>query len=49
MNYIVVNKREYSEDEVLHIAGSGESAKLTVEFDKEMKIFIAGYAKLRGV
>jgi len=35
--------------EILHIAGSGESAKLTVKFDKEMKIFVAGYAKLREV
>lgn len=40
---------KYGEGEILHIAGSGESAKLTVKFGKEMKIFIAGYAKLRGV
>jgi len=39
----------FGEGEVLHIAGSGESAKLTVKFGREMKKLVAGYAKLRGV
>ena len=39
----------FGEGEVLHIAGSGESAKLTVKFGREMKKLVAGYAKFRGV
>jgi len=39
----------FGEGEVLHIAGSGETAKLTVKFGREMKKLVAGYAKLRCV
>ncbi len=39
----------FGEGEILHIAGSGETVKLTVKFDREMKKLMAGYAKLRGV
>jgi hypothetical protein len=40
---------KYGEGEIVHISGSGEKAKLTLKFGKQMKIFIAGLAKLRGV
>ena len=39
----------FGEGEILHIAGNGETAKLTVKFGREMKKLVAGYAKLRGV
>ena len=40
---------KFGEGEIVYIAGAGESAKLTVKFGREMKKFMAGYAKLRGV
>lgn len=40
---------KFGEGEILHIAGSGVNARLTVRFGKEMKKLVAGYAKLRGV
>jgi hypothetical protein len=40
---------KYGKGEIVHISGSGEKAKLTVKFGKEMKIFIAGLAKLKKI
>ena len=39
----------FGEGEILHIAGTDESAMLTIKFGREMKKLVAGYAKLRGV
>ncbi|MBL7149599.1 MAG: Eco57I restriction-modification methylase domain-containing protein [Candidatus Cloacimonetes bacterium] len=39
----------FGEGKVLHVAGSGDTAKITVKFGRETKKLIAGYAKLRGV